>query len=215
MPLFRLDASIRVDGSHSREIADIVERPWRDAHLTDTVINRQVGVQPLPSTAWADAVAAGATPADQRTPEQREAVALAATLADELIEADALLLALPLYNFGISQHVKAWVDLIITDPRFAPGGEQVLAGKTAIVVVVRGGGYAPGTPREGWDHGIGWIRRILTDVWGLAVDVVELDLTLAHQVDAMAELRPLAAELRAKAEQYAAEHGSKLVANAV
>jgi hypothetical protein len=28
--LFRLNASIRVDGSHSRAIADTVEQEWRD-----------------------------------------------------------------------------------------------------------------------------------------------------------------------------------------
>ncbi len=24
---------------------------------------------------------------------------------------------MPLYNFGVSQHFKAWVDLVVTDPR--------------------------------------------------------------------------------------------------
>ena len=32
MSLYRLDASIRVEGSHSRAIADIVEQEWRNAH---------------------------------------------------------------------------------------------------------------------------------------------------------------------------------------
>ena len=32
MSLYRLDASIRVEGSHSRAIADIVQQEWRDAH---------------------------------------------------------------------------------------------------------------------------------------------------------------------------------------
>ena len=32
MSLFRLDASIRTVGSHSREIADVVEREWRADH---------------------------------------------------------------------------------------------------------------------------------------------------------------------------------------
>jgi len=32
MYLYRLDASIRVEGSHSRAIADIVEQEWRNAH---------------------------------------------------------------------------------------------------------------------------------------------------------------------------------------
>ena len=41
--------------------------------------------------------------------------ALAATLTDELVSADALLFAVPLYNFGVSQHFKTYVDLVITD----------------------------------------------------------------------------------------------------
>ena len=52
-------------------------------------------------------------PADQRRiapPNSAKAVALAATLTDELAAADALLFAVPLYNFGVSQHFKTWVD---------------------------------------------------------------------------------------------------------
>jgi FMN-dependent NADH-azoreductase len=45
--LFRLDASIRVEGSHSREIADIVEQEWRNAHPTQPVLRRHVGVDPI------------------------------------------------------------------------------------------------------------------------------------------------------------------------
>ena len=38
MSLFRLDASIRVEGSHSRELADIVEQEWRSAHPNAPVL---------------------------------------------------------------------------------------------------------------------------------------------------------------------------------
>ena len=37
-------------------------------------------------------------------------------VGDDLV-ADALLFAVPLYNFGVSQHFKTWVDMVITDPR--------------------------------------------------------------------------------------------------
>jgi FMN-dependent NADH-azoreductase len=62
MSLYRLDASIRVEGSHSREIADIVEQEWRDARAGEAVIRRHIGVDPIPATAWATAVFAGYTP---------------------------------------------------------------------------------------------------------------------------------------------------------
>ncbi len=210
MSLFRLDASIRVEGSHSREIADIVEQEWRTSHPNSPVVRRHIGIEPVPATAWPTAVGASMTPVDDRSPEQREAVALAAEIADELIDADALLFAVPLYNFGVSQHFKTWVDLAITDPRMAPGGEQPLAGKPAVLVTVRGGGYSAGTPREGWDHATGWMRRILEDVWQLDLRVVESELTLAEVNPALAQFKELAAELRARAEADAHLHGRAL-----
>ena len=145
---------------------------------------------------------AGATPEADRTPEQRAAVALVGELADEVVAADALVIGSPLYNFGIAAHLKTWVDVLITDPRFAPGN-QPLAGRPVALVVSRGGGYGPGTPREGWDHGTGWLVRILGDVWGGDVTVIEAELTLADTVPAMAELRPLAARVRAQAHETA------------
>lgn len=210
MSLFRLDASIRVEGSASREIADVVEREWRSGNPDAPVTRRHLGTEPLSATAWADAVAGSALPAEQRRPEQSAAVALAATLTDELVDAEALLFAVPLYNFGVSQHFKTWADLVITDPRMAPGGESPLTGKPAVLVTVRGGSYGAGTPREGWDHATGWMRRILGDVFGLDLCVVEREFTLVGVNPALDSFTELAAELKAAAEQEAAEHGRQL-----
>ncbi|MFI5067727.1 MAG: FMN-dependent NADH-azoreductase [Streptosporangiales bacterium] len=210
MSLFRLEASIRAEGSHSRAIADIVEQEWRAGRPDEPVTRRLIGLEPVPATAWADAVSARGVPADERTPGQRDAVALAATLADELVAADALLFAVPLYNFGVSQHFKAWVDLVITDPRLASGTEPVLAGRPAVLVTVRGGAYGAGTPREGWDHATGWMRRILADVWQLDLRVVETEFTLVGVNPALDQFRDLADEMRARAEEQARDHGRAL-----
>ncbi|HEY8685123.1 MAG TPA: hypothetical protein VIO57_05915, partial [Chloroflexota bacterium] len=56
--LFRLDASIRVEGSASREIADIVEQEWLTAHPGGTIERRHIGVDVLPADAWALSVSA-------------------------------------------------------------------------------------------------------------------------------------------------------------
>ena len=210
MSLFRLDASIRTEGSASRAVADIVEAEWRAGNAQAPVTRRHVGTEPLPATAWAAAVNGSYAPADQRTPEQAEAIALAATLTDELVDAEALLLAVPLYNFGVSQHVKNWVDLVITDPRMAPGQPPLLAGKPAVLVTVHGGNYSAGTPREDWDHATGWLRRILADVWQLDLTVVTREFTLVGVNPALDEFTEMAAELKATAEAEAAEHGRRL-----
>lgn len=210
MSLFRLDASIRIQGSASREIADIVEREWRAGNQAAPVTRRHLGTEPLPATAWAAAVSGSFVPADQRSAEQVEAAALAAALVDELVDAEALLFAVPLYNFGVSQHFKTWVDLIITDPRMAAGAEPILSGKPAVLATVRGGAYGAGTPREGWDHATGWMRRILADVWQLDLRVVEREFTLVGVNPALDSFADLADELKATAEHEAAEHGRLL-----
>jgi FMN-dependent NADH-azoreductase len=210
MSLFRLDASIRVEGSHSRAIADIVEQEWRDAHPDESVIRRHAGVDPIPATAWATAVFAGRTPEVSRTDEQRAALALAATLTDELVAADALLFAAPLYNFGVSQHFKTWVDMVVTDPRMAAGAQPILAGKPAVLVTVRGGNYRAGTPREGWDHATGWMRRVLGDVWQLDLKVVEAEFTNVGVNPALDRFTDLARQLRHEAEEQARRHGREL-----
>jgi FMN-dependent NADH-azoreductase len=210
MSLFRLDASIRTEDSHSRQIADIVEREWREEHPDSRVTNREIGVQPLPSDAWANAVSASTTPEETRSPQQLQAVALAASLTDELEAADALLFAVPLYNFGVSQHFKTYVDLIVTDPRMAAGADPVIAGKPALLATVHGGYYAAGTPREGWDHATGWMRRILADVWKLDLLVVEKDFTLVGVNPALDQFKELAGQLATEAEALAREHGRSL-----
>ena len=208
MALFRLDASIRPDGSASREIADIVEQEWLANHPGDDVVRRHVGTEPVPSDAWALAVSAGTTPEADRTPQQREAVRLAAELADELLGADAVLLAVPLYNFGVSQHVKTWMDLVITDPR---GKERpLLAGTPTVLAMVRGGAYGAGTPRDGWDHATGYLRRILGDVWGADLTVVEREFTLVGVNPALDEFTDLAARLHEESREAAVLAGKAL-----
>ncbi len=210
MSLFRLDASIRTAGSHSRQIADIVEQEWRTEYPDSRATNREIGVAPLPSDAWAAAVSASAAPEETRSPEQRQAVALAASLTDELEAADALLFAVPLYNFGVSQHFKTYVDLIVTDPRMSAGADPVIAGKPSVLATVHGGYYAAGTPREGWDHATGWMRRILEDVWKLDLLVVEKDFTLVGVNPALDQFKDLAGQLAGEAEALARDHGRSL-----
>jgi FMN-dependent NADH-azoreductase len=207
MTLFRLDTSIRTDGSVSRKVADSLQRAYTDEHPGGAVVRRDLGSDPVPADAWSVAALGGHVPAEQRTPAQREAVALAATLADELLVADAVVISTALFNFGVSQHLKAWIDLLIADPRFSPGTTP-LAGRPVALVVARGGGYGPGTPRAGWDHATPYLLRILADVWGADVTLIEAELTLASTVPAMAGLIPLAEASKSDAHDRARATGA-------
>ena len=160
--LFRLDASIRRESSATRALADTIEQALVAELPGLSVTRRDLGQAPVDAHVWADSIAAASTPPQQRSAAQREAAATAALLADEVLAADTLLFAVPLYNWGVSQHFKTWFDVAVTDPRIGPR-PTAFTGRPAFLVTARGGAYGPGTPREGWDHAIGWMRRVLAD----------------------------------------------------
>jgi FMN-dependent NADH-azoreductase len=58
------------------------------------------------------------------------------------------------------------------------------------------------------------MRRILEDVWQLDLLVVEADFTLVGVNPALDEFKDLADELRAAADEKAAEHGRRLAGRA-
>jgi FMN-dependent NADH-azoreductase len=213
MTLFRLDASINPANSASRAIADIVEAEWQAENPRATVVRRNLGTEPLPSTAWTSAIGAAQTPEEARSDEQRSALALAAGLAAELRSADAVLLAIPLYNYGVAQQAKVWIDLVMVGAENPI--EPLLAGKPTVMVTVRGGAYGPGTPREGWDHSTGYLRRIVADVWEADLTLVERELTLAGVNPAMDAFKELGAQFKDAAHAAAAAAGKSLTAESV
>lgn len=74
------------------------------------------------------------------------------------------------------------------DPETRQG---LLGGREFVVITSRGGGYGPGTPREGWDHAQAWLPHGLS-LTGLEPRFITAELILAHSNPAMAELIPLA-----------------------
>jgi FMN-dependent NADH-azoreductase len=107
----------------------------------------------------ADRFRAFSLPAEQRTPAQQAAVEYSDRLIDELRRADALVLGLPLYNFGVPSTLKAYFDHVaragITFRYTAQGSVGLLTGKRAVVFATRGGIY------EGADTQPQYIRNFL------------------------------------------------------
>ncbi len=161
---------------------------------------RDLGEHPLPHLDTA-AGTARMLPADQHSAPQAASYALTAELIDEIKQADTVILGLPLYNFGPPSTIKSWVDhLIAPGLSFDPAtGEGLLGGREFIVLAARGGGYASGTPREGWDHAEPWLPHGLS-LTGLQPRFIAAELTLAGISPAMAGLEPLKAESLARAE---------------
>jgi FMN-dependent NADH-azoreductase len=199
--LLQIDSSIQGERSVSRALTERAKNVWLAAHPGGTVTYRDLGADPLPHLDAANGTARMVAP-DQHTPEQAASWALTEELVDEIKQADTILLGLPVYNFGAPSSVKTWVDHLIApglslDPETHAG---LLGGRDLLVLAARGGGYAPGTPREGWDHAEQWLPHGL-HLTGLEPRFITAELTLADVTPAMAGLRGLAAESLAAAER--------------
>jgi len=197
--LLHIDSSIQGDSSVSRSLTARARDRWLEVNPGGTVTYRNMGAEPIPHFTTASGLAR-MVPEDVHSPEQAASWALSAALIGEIQEADTLILGLPLYNFGPPSTIKSWVDHLI-----APGlsmdaetREGLLTGKEFIVLASRGGGYGPGTPREGWDHAEPWLPHGLS-LTGLEPRFITAELQLAHVTPAMADLIPMAEESRADA----------------
>jgi len=138
--ILRIDASMRRAGSVTRELTDkVLERLDRDR--TARVIGRDLaGGLPQIDEAWIDA---NFTEADDRTPDQRAALALSDRLVAELQTADTVVIGMPVYNFGVPAALKAWIDQVARARvtfRYTPEGPVgLLEGKRAVIVAASGG----------------------------------------------------------------------------
>ncbi|MEV5485363.1 MULTISPECIES: FMN-dependent NADH-azoreductase [Streptomyces] len=200
--LLLIDSSVFPEGgSASRSVTAAFRKAWEEQHPDGTVIHRDLAADPLPHL---DAVGASAGFSDPAThsPEQQAAFALRVELAEELEQADAIVIGAPMYNFTIPSTLKAWLDQVILMGRTS--GEQPSAKGTPVTVVAsRGGSYAPGTPREPFEYVQNYLEAVLSGGLGLDVDFIVPELTMAPNNPAMAELVPLYETSRDKAHEDA------------
>ena len=81
------------------------------------------------------------------------------------ISADVIVIGAPMYNFGITSSLKAWVDRIAVAGktfRYTETGPEGLAGgKRVIIASTRGGVYSAGSPAAAMDFQEPYLRTVL------------------------------------------------------
>lgn len=207
--LLHIDSSLLTENSVSKEVANTFRETWAAEHPGGEVVYRDLGAEPVPGLSEA-ALMGGFTPEEQRSPEQQAAVALRDELVNEVLEADAYLFAVPMYNWAVPGTFKAWLDQVLQNGKVFGVDPLPLAGRPATVVLSYGGGYFPGTPREGWDHVQPYLETVLVKALGLDVRFVTVQLTLAERNPAMSDLIPQSKELRAKGHADIAAHAKEV-----
>lgn len=158
--ILRVDASARRDESVSRRLGDrLIANLERYGHRID-IAQRDLATTDLPYLD-ADWIAANFTPPEQRSSAQRAALVLSDQLVQELVDADLLVVGVPLYNFSIPAKLKAWVDLIararLTFRYTDAGPEGLLKDKRAFLLLASGGVRADSAA----DFATAYLRHVL------------------------------------------------------
>ncbi|MFE4697857.1 FMN-dependent NADH-azoreductase [Streptomyces sp. NPDC056738] len=211
--LLHIDSSATPGGaSVSRTVTDAFRTAWQEQHPDGTVIYRDLAVDPVPHIT-AEAHSAGFAAPDTHTPGQAEAFAARVKLIEEVENADAILIGAPMYNFSIPSTLKAWLDNVILIGRTAMTEDSAIKGTPVTVVASRGGSYAAGTPREGFEYVQNYLKAVLGDMLALDVEFIVPELTMAPHNPAMADLVPLFEASRSKALDEAAARAKKVAAH--
>ncbi len=155
MRLLHVDSSARHAGSSSRALSAFFVDALRRGLPGLEVDRLDVAVDPPPH-ATELFTAAAYTPADQRTPEMIEALRVSDALCDRVLAADAIVLGVPMYNFGMPSALKALVDNIVRGGRTYIWGadHQIvgqLGGRRVLFVTARGADFCAGSGREEFD----------------------------------------------------------------
>jgi FMN-dependent NADH-azoreductase len=151
--LLVINASARVTRSITRQLTTRFADRWRAQNPGAEIITRDVGANPPPAIdeAW---IAAAFTPPTASIPAKPDALTLSDTLVDEIFRADAIVLGVPMYNFGMPGQLKAYIDQIVRAGRtFAFTGDEsnpyqpLVPAKPMVIITAAGaGGYEPGGP---------------------------------------------------------------------
>jgi len=161
--LLVIDASPMGEQSVSRKLATSYTETYLQAHPNIQIKHRDLDQQPVPHVD-AECIHASYVPPEKRPSSQKEKHNLRLELITELINAHAIVISSPMWNFNVPSVLKAYIDQIILTGSLDPFGSRKLVGKqVTIFVATGGGGYSH--PRRKSDFVSDYLKHSKLDVF--------------------------------------------------
>jgi FMN-dependent NADH-azoreductase len=161
--LLLITASPRGDQSVSRRLASQLVERLTTVDEPLELVNRDLTSTALPHLDQ-NLVNAYFTPEAKRSDQQREFLAVSDRLVDEVIAADIVVIAAPVWNLGIPASLKAWIDLVSRAGRtfaYTPQGPVGLVQSKPVYVVKSSGGVFTEGPLQALDFYEGYLKAAL------------------------------------------------------
>lgn len=158
-----IESSPRGDESASRRLTRKLRERLRVLYPEAKLIEHDLARDPLPHLNQLT-VKAISTKDQAEAESLKEVLRLSDQLTDEVLSSDLLVIASPMWNFGMPSSLKAWIDHVVRAGRtfrYAGAGVEGLAlGKKAILVLASGGVFTE-EPWKSWDTVEPYLRQIL------------------------------------------------------
>jgi FMN-dependent NADH-azoreductase len=172
-----IQSSPRGPQSYSQKVAQSIVDELQTNHPAANVVVRNLAQNPPPHVGEAFVGGISSKP-EERSAGQTRALMLSDTLIDELSEADVIVMAVPMHNFGVPSTLKAWIDHVVRLGRTVSysekGPEGALKGKRVLLVLASGGVYSDGQARP-LDFQEPYLRAILGFIGLTDIEVVRVE----------------------------------------
>lgn len=144
--LLYISVSPSGENSKSRAVADEFLSAYKSSHPSMEVVTRDLNADPVPHLDQ-EGIVAGWVPEENRPESMKKKLQLRQDLCKEIIEADAVVISTPMWNWAPPSVLKAYIDQIILmgtlDP-WSGDANKKMKGKSVTIVIACGGGYTPG-----------------------------------------------------------------------
>ncbi|GAB4521632.1 MAG: FMN-dependent NADH-azoreductase AzoR1 [Roseibium sp.] len=189
--LLRINSSSRLEGSHSAAVADVFEAEFLRKHPGCRVVTRNVANGSIPFIGQ-KTIEGFYAPQDNLPGDLKAATALSDEVIEEIQGSDALLLAVPIYNFSIPAALKAWIDQVMrighTFSMDETGFKGLLKPRRAVIICSYGAeGYLPGEPFAAANFLEPYLRFLFTFLGVGTVDFIPVQGTATAAPDAFSE----------------------------
>ncbi len=178
MNMLQIDSSILGEHSASRRLTAAIANRFTTLFPGSTHVYRDVVEREVPQVTGSLAAFASIAP-EQQSAELRRAAAEREAVVDEVLAADVVIIGAPMYNFGISSQLKAWIDALAVPGKtfkYEDGGPKgLLGGKRIIVASTRGNIYVAGSPYAALDHQETYLRSFFSFLGVPDIEVVRAE----------------------------------------
>lgn len=178
-----INASVRNEKSHSRNLTQLFTENWHKKHPKDLFTFRETGLTIIPpiNENW---IASAFMKPTNRTKQNQEEIKFSNELVRELKENDIYVIGTPMYNWSIPSGLKAYIDQIM---RFnetwkfrsgKPDGDYVglLKNKKMFILSSRGDtGYGEGEKNEAMNFQTTYLKFVFGIMGIQDITIISLD----------------------------------------